>query len=212
MFVDAGRLRHRRRAMDGNTKARPNDGPGKADFDDPIGLLLKCHERIELQLVVLERATTVLRSGSDDDVRLAFAPVDAAVGHFAVTGARHTEDEEESLFPRLRSRGGALPPALAEALDVLEGEHDRAEALHEELTRVVAGMRRDGARIDAQVEQFCDCVSALLDVYRPHMRLENEVVIPAAGSILTSDELAAVGAEMRARREVTRIGLGRRAR
>jgi hemerythrin-like domain-containing protein len=212
MSIGGGSIRRGRTNVDERELARTQQGPGTTEFDDPLGLLLKCHERIELQLATLERAAAALRDGSKDDVRRALEPVDAAVGHFAVTGARHTEDEEESLFPRLRERGAAVEPSVRAALDVLEGEHRYVEDLHEELSRLVAAISREGDRVDSEVEQFCDCVSGLVDVYRPHIRLENEVVIPAAAALLAPDEIALVGREMRARRSVTRIGGGRNLR
>src|ERR1700761_783023 len=75
--------------------AKPDSG-----FDDPIGMLKDCHRRIESFLgilcVVVEREQgRTLR----DEERVA---VQAALQYFRTGGKRHTADEEESLFPRLR--------------------------------------------------------------------------------------------------------------
>ena len=198
--------------MDEFVRAQPERVSGKAEFDDPLGLLLKCHGRIELQLTALEAAVAAIRDGSDDDVRRAFGPVDAAVGHFAVTGARHTEDEEESLFP-VFARVAPSPSHLS----WWRSTCSRAStATPRTFTRSSRASSRQCAVTavawNSEVEQFCECVTGLVDVYRPHIRLENEVVFPAAAALLAPDEIALVGAEMRARRSVTRIGLGRRSR
>lgn len=75
--------------------AKPDSG-----FDDPIGMLKDCHRRIESFLgilgIVVGRAK---RRSLTDEERSA---VQAALQYFRTGGQRHTADEEQSLFPRLR--------------------------------------------------------------------------------------------------------------
>jgi hypothetical protein len=76
--------------------AKPDSG-----FDNPIGMLKDCHRRIESFLgilgVVVDRAQSRSLTGEERDA------VQAALQYFRTGGQRHTVDEEESLFPRLRS-------------------------------------------------------------------------------------------------------------
>jgi len=78
--------------------AKPDSG-----FDDPIGMLKDCHRRIESFLhilcVVADRAQG--RRLTDEER----AAVQAALQHFRTGEQRHTADEEQSLFPRLRKIG-----------------------------------------------------------------------------------------------------------
>jgi hypothetical protein len=45
-------------------------------------------------------------------------------------------------------------------------------------------------------------VAQLTALYRPHIRLENELVFPVAARILPASEIQALGEEMRARRRL----------
>jgi hemerythrin-like domain-containing protein len=170
------------------------------DFGDPLGLLVHCHAKIEAQLGALERAADSLRAGPTDALRPVREAIEAARAHFAGPGAKHTADEEESLFPRIRARCGAADAGVLAALDALEAQHRVVEEAHAGLDAVLARVvaRDDAAPSD--VAAFGAGVAELVALYRPHMALENEVVFPAAARLLTPDELAAVGGEMRRRR------------
>ena len=75
--------------------SKPDSG-----FDDPIGMLKDCHRRIESFLHILcfvvDRAQGRSLTGEER------AAVQAALQYFRTGGQRHTADEEQSLFPRLR--------------------------------------------------------------------------------------------------------------
>src|ERR1035437_8369851 len=96
--------------------AKPDSG-----FDDPVGMLIDCHRRIERFLHILwmvaERAND--RALTDEES----AAVQSAIHYFRVGGLRHTADEEESLFPRLRV--SSATDTLAE-LRRLESDHRQA--------------------------------------------------------------------------------------
>ena len=90
-------------------------------FGDPIRHLHACHERIEDRLRILERVAE----------RYAEKPAEASEAlrscfHFFDTnGVWHTQDEELSVFPRLRpalSRGEEI------GLQKLEADHQRGPA------------------------------------------------------------------------------------
>src|ERR1017187_4388095 len=105
--------------------AKPDSG-----FDDPLGILKDCHRRIESFLgilcVVVERAQGRSLTGEERDA------VEAALQYFRTGGQRHTADEEESLFPRLRKSDAT---SFAE-IDRLEGDHREANDLHSSSERL----------------------------------------------------------------------------
>lgn len=145
----------------------------------------------------------MLREGGRDLVAPTLARLDAVKEHFAGPGDRHRQDEEGSLFPRLRARERELGSRMRDVLDALESEHRIAETVHGDFREAVESLRRDGLASPAEAERLASCVSALATLYRSHMAFENEVIFPVAPRILDSAELVSLGDEMRARRAET---------
>ena len=185
--------------------------PHIPDFTDPLGLLVHCHERIEAQLSTLERAAEVLCAGDTRSLPEAFAAVDMACAHFANPGVKHTEDEDVSLFPRLRERGGTAGEDALAAMAQLESQHRAAEQLHAEFDKLVGSIPRDGSADGKELDRFNELVSELTTLYRPHILLENHLVFPVAARILPASEIQALGEEMRERRKdiLQRLGASR---
>jgi len=171
------------------------------DFTNPLGLLVHCHEKIEAQLGVLERAAEILRAGDRQSLPPVFAAVDMACAHFATPGVKHTEDEEISLFPRLRERGGAAGQDALAAMAELELQHRSAELLHAQFDQLVGRLPRDGSADAKDLDRFSSLVTELMTLYRPHILLENNFVFPVAARVLPGSEIQALGEEMRARRK-----------
>jgi hemerythrin-like domain-containing protein len=175
--------------------------PHIPDFNDPLRLLVHCHERIEAQLGALERAAEVLRAGDRQSLPRVFGAIDAACAHFAIPGSKHTEDEEVSLFPRLREHGGAGGEEALAAMAELESQHRVAEKLRTEFDEFVSTLPRDGSTDARELDCFSSLVAELTMLYRPHILLENNVVFPIAGRVLPASEIQELGDEMRARRK-----------
>ena len=73
-----------------------------AGFDDPIGMWIGCHRRIEKQLKTLEKlATHVAHHGVDAE---ATSAAQAVLRYFEKSGPHHHEDEDRDLFPMIASR------------------------------------------------------------------------------------------------------------
>src|SRR6516225_12308775 len=99
-------------------------------FSDPTGVLSDCHRRIEMFLGALQRVAAVIDRPLTDEAREALA---SALRYFRESAPKHTADEEESLFPRLRQlRSTSVEHALSK-IDELEKEHHWAETLHKEV-------------------------------------------------------------------------------
>src|SRR5204863_373166 len=80
------------------------------------------------------------------------------LGFFARAGARHHEDEEASLFPRLRDVA-----ELSELMMALEEEHRAIDAVAEELDRAT----RAGKGLDAT--RVLQLTADLARIYRAHI-------------------------------------------
>ena len=170
--------------------ARPDSG-----FDDPIGMLKDCHRRIEHFLnticLVVERAHG--RPMREEEA----AAVDAALHYFRVGGKRHSADEEESLFPRMRENAAlAGMPELAK----LEIEHRDANRLHEIVSLLCLAWIRNGHLNAANEQQLISATQRLKSLYAEHIEMEETVVFPRAAASLDGKTIAVIGEEFRARR------------
>src|SRR5260370_20268320 len=137
--------------------ARPDSG-----FDDPLGMLKDCHRRIERFLQVLSRVADRARGRSLDAEET--AAVEAALHYFRVGGERHTADEEESLFPRLR----ACSQAPAKTVGELQHDHRRADALHAEVDRLFTAWLKDRTLSLDQQQQIHSATEQLENLYSSH--------------------------------------------
>ena len=175
--------------------------PHIPDFTKPLDLLVHCHERIEGQLETLERAAEVLRAGDSRSLVRVFEAIDAACKHFAIAGVKHTEDEEISLFPRLREKGGSAGEEALAAMTELESQHRTAEEMHKQFDEFVLTLPRDGSADSRELDCFSEMTAEMSAFYRPHIFMENNLVFPIAGRVLAAGEIHALGEEMRARRK-----------
>ena len=106
----------------------PTPAPG---FDQPLAMLRACHERIQRQCATLAKLAAHLRSdGLTDSARQAAADIRR---YFSSAGRQHHADEEQDLFPRLRTE-----PGLAGLLDTLVREHAVMETLWQGLEPLLA--------------------------------------------------------------------------
>jgi hemerythrin-like domain-containing protein len=167
-------------------------------FSEPTGFLSDCHRRIEMFLGVLEGVAKVIDRPLTEESRRA---LDAALRYFRESAPKHNADEEESLFPRMRLiREPEIQSALAK-IDALEKEHRWGEPLHAEVERLGQACLAGENLSQGDVETFRRAVSDLAAMYREHIRVEDELVFPAAAQHLSMAERIAIGHEMAARRK-----------
>ncbi|MCC6228425.1 MAG: hemerythrin domain-containing protein [Phycisphaerales bacterium] len=176
------------------------------DFNEPIGLLTDCHRRIEKFLEMLQRAA---REYGDKplDTKAADA-VRTAQRYFAHAAPKHTADEEESLFPRMRAaaargRVGGAQGTGCDAIARLEGDHAHADRLHAQVDVLLEAWLRDGSLPPERFAEVGSLLATLRELYRDHIHIEEAEVFPLAGSLLSPSDLSAMGSEMRARRGQT---------
>jgi len=145
--------------------------------DDPVARLGNTHRRMAEELAALEVAAQA-GDGQGLDMGLDF---------FASAAKRHHEDEEASLFPRLRGDAGLVP-----LLDGLASEHRDHEAARREIEELVRG-NADTRAIAASVARF-------VAMLRAHIEKEDRELLPAAERMLDAETREAVAEEMRGRR------------
>ena len=166
--------------------------PDKADDNDPFVRLESTHRRIEQRLAALEQAASEV-----DDSALrpdALGTIYDVMGFLARGAVRHHEDEERSLFPRLRE-----VPELGELLKVLEEEHRVHDAVYAELAAYVRAWPDEGPDRAGEAHLRA-LVRRLGEVYAAHIQREERELFPVARRLLGADVVATMGAEMIARR------------
>jgi len=172
-------------------------GAKARSFSDPTGLLSDCHRRIEMFLGSLQRVAEVIDRPLTDEARTA---LESALRYFRESASKHIADEEESLFPRLRQlQDLKIEKALA-ILDVLEGDHRKAEALHAEVDALGIQCLDQDCLPVRQSGRFRQAVNDLASMYGEHIRIEDELVFPVAKHTLSVTHRSAIAAEMASRR------------
>lgn len=166
-------------------------------FDEPLGLLSDCHRRIEKFLDLLLRVAIEHAEGPLD-VKTTEA-VRTARRYFAEAAPKHTADEEESLFPRMRAAAEARGEPCA-AIDRLESDHDQADGIHGRVDELLDSWMKEGTLAREPSAELRSLLTQLRAIYHEHIRAEDTEVFPLASRILSPADLAAVGSEMRARR------------
>ena len=111
-------------------------------FTDPTGLLSDCHRRIEMFLEALAAAGKVMDEPPSEETARA---LQSALVYFRQAAPKHTADEEESLFPRLRGREEAELRSALSTLDRLEKDHDTVSPLHAEVERLAETYLQTGS-------------------------------------------------------------------
>lgn len=173
---------------------------GQPGFDDPIGLMMDCHRRIERFLGVLERIAE--RFGGGALSAEAVAAMRVALRYFREAAPHHTADEEASLFPRLREANecaGGLDGLLLEA-ERLELQHRRAEALHAGVDRLCERWLKLGLLDGDEMAALGHDLRELRALYAEHIAFEDEKLFPCAAETLGRDAFGEIGREMAERR------------
>lgn len=177
---------------------RPDHG-----FDEPLGLLSDCHRRIEHFLRVLSAVADAAAGGAlTDGQRI---ELEGALRYFATAAPKHTADEEESLFPRMRKSGASHDPAATRALETvarLERDHDVANRHHAAVDTLVRRWLDHGRLNEGDAGTLSEHLSALHGIYEQHIAVEDREVFPAAARLLSATDVREIGREMAARRTV----------
>ena len=168
------------------------------DFREPLGLLSDCHRRIEHFLSTIRAITNQARGEKLTDTQR--AQLEAATAYFATAGPRHTADEEDSLFPRLRAAHDPRAVAALELVDQLEADHAAANEHHEVVDQLIRSWLSDGYLPAADVKDLLERLDGLNCMYAAHIDVEDREVFPAAAQLLSKDDLTEIGREMMARR------------
>ena len=170
------------------------------NFANPLGLLQDCHRRIERFLgVIVKIIVTARGSHLNDEQRTA---LETALRYFREAAPKHTEDEEVSLFPRLRQRCGDAGADAFASLERLEGDHATAKVWHEELDALGLRWLSAGLLDGQDSSRFRELADQLACLYKGHIDVEDNKLFPRAHRVLTAEHLTVIGREMATRRGI----------
>jgi hemerythrin-like domain-containing protein len=169
------------------------------NFSDPTGLLSDCHRRIEMFLGTLEAVAKLIDRPATEETSRA---LESALRYFTQAASKHTADEEESLFPRLRQVQHPEVQSAFSQLEQLEDEHRWAAPLHARVARLGAQFLAAGSLSSPEVEEFRKAVASLASMYKEHIRFEDQLVFPLAVRMLSDADKSAIADEMAGRRNV----------
>lgn len=123
--------------------------------------------------------------------------MNTALQYFRTGGQRHTADEEESLFPRLR----ASDATSLEEISRLEGDHRKANDLHGSVERLYSNWMASGEVRSTDALQLQFETGRLEHLYSDHIQVEETIVFALAAQVLDNHAIAAIGTEIRFRRK-----------
>ena len=173
-------------------------GKSAADFDEPLALLLACHDRVRSSILLLREIGQSVAAGRiDAGVHRAAADV---LHYFDRAAPQHHEDEEQHIFPCVLAQGGG--DVVRQAVLKLQEEHLAMEAQWARL-RVALAALADGHRVAYDAMQIA-AATRFCDLYEEHARLEEEVVFPIAENLLDAVARRRAGTEMVRRRRAGR--------
>jgi hemerythrin-like domain-containing protein len=171
--------------------ATPDSG-----YDNPLGMLQDCHRRIERFLGILHQIGTSIieRALTAEEI----SAVEAALRYFRTAGPKHNADEEESVFPRIRS---GITAEELEQIDRLERDHDHAALLHDSVDLLFSSWIANHELRPKDQLLLRENLEQLQSIYTEHIRLEETVIFPLAVQRLSHEAIETIGQEFKQRRK-----------
>ena len=167
--------------------------------ETPFGPLREGHRRIEGLLSQLVTVADGRRGGAlAEPDREALT---AGLHFFRTVLPRHSADEEQSLFPRLRASGDSQAKTAIRMVEWLEADHRVAEDHHDAVDALGSRWLREGTLSAGDARALREHLVALERLYRRHIAVEDQELFPIARRVLTTAELGAIRHEMATRRD-----------
>jgi len=170
----------------------------ESDFRNPLGLLSDCHRRIERFLEgLIAIAESAQGNKLGDAERQQF---EVGLRYFVEAAPKHTLDEEESLFPRLRACKDSESQAAFATMDSLHAEHQEAETIHRKVDELGRAWLTDECLSPDDARILIGLLHGLRRTYEKHIAVEDNDLFPLAGRILDRALLETIAREMAVRR------------
>ena len=164
-----------------------------SDTDAPIGHFAHCHVGILSQLSRMNELPALLAPAA-----LARKTAEQSIAFFGKGMYVHHQEEEEELFPAVRSSAHAGPERLRvdNLIEQLTAGHRELESLWESLSPALHKVAKGQ---DTRLDEAA--LTRLVQQYRAHALLEENEFLPLAETILgrNSNHMAALGLSLHMR-------------
>ena len=151
---------------------RPPLQPVAPSIDDPIELLQACHDKVRhFAALSLRLRNHLAKQGIDTQAQEAATSI---LRYFDLAAPLHHDDEEQDLFPALRTLGSAK---LCARIDQVESEHEDLNRLWQ-VVRPWLHAIASGHACDAPTE-----VEIFATSYPAHADREEADIYPAAAAL-----------------------------
>lgn len=159
---------------------------------ESIRIIRDEHAALTTMLLSLE---TMIESGPGNEPEAFFDVLRAMLFYIDEFPERlHHPKESQLLFPRV----ARMAPDTAEVIARLEQEHVSGNLAARELQHLLLAWELVG---DSRHAAFDQAAKQFLDFYREHMRLEDEVILPAALRVLNEADWEELDAAFRTNRD-----------
>lgn len=174
---------------------------GDTPLEQPLGLLLSCHEKIKHFSSALHKLTSALQQeGWTDEYNYS---VDQIRRYFNIATTEHHLDEELHLFPAIMQATAQLiakdrtDESLASTtlIQRMIKEHGESDKLWDTLDTMLAKRSDDFVALENLSRQF------KADMYE-HARIENDIIFPYAKSLFSEEKLREIEQEIARRRGI----------
>jgi hemerythrin-like domain-containing protein len=167
-------------------------------FQQPLELLSDCHRRVESFLRDLILVAEQARGGDLNPQQR--AALETALRYFREAAPKHTADEEESLFPRMRGLGGTATREALAKIQALEADHQVAKVGHDAIEQLGQTWLTRGQLSADETARLIQQLRELTLIYERHIAIEDNEIFPLARTVFDAAVLREVGREMAARR------------
>jgi hemerythrin-like domain-containing protein len=167
-------------------------------FQQPLELLSDCHRRVEAFLRALILVAEQARGGELNSQQR--EALETALRYFREAAPKHTADEEESLFPRLRETGARASLEALAKIQALEADHEVAKDGHGAVEELGQKWLADRRLSGDETSRLLNTLHELQFIYERHIAVEDNEIFPLARQVLDSRTLRDVGREMAERR------------
>ena len=160
---------------------------------DAVDLLIGCHLRIRHFTATAVKLAHA-QGASTDEIRQAAASV---YRYYSVSLPLHEADEEDTVRPRLDPVAGER---VRHALLAMADQHQGIYGFVERLMPLLQLVEQNPGALPQVGGEMCSLTSALDEIFRAHLELEEQVIFPAIRETLPESARAEMLVEMQQRR------------
>lgn len=165
-----------------------------ASFEDPLGLLTSCHDKIIHFSSTLYKLSTLLRQdGWSEELSTTAKNIRR---YFNIAGPEHHLDEEQHLFPAIIAYDlKSEHQEIITLINQMIKDHVESDALWEKIDLLLSQQSNDFKQLEKLSEQFEKSM-------HEHAELENSIIFPFAKTHISEKEFKKMGKAIAERRGV----------